>query len=71
MEDVLLFELGLLRRRDEGLGDQELVGDMGDELLVIELIVHALGDPAAHLGSAAAVFTADGDDVFHACLLPQ
>lgn len=71
MEDVLLFEFGLLRRRDEGFGDQELVGDMGDELLVIELIVHALGDPAAHLVSAAAVFAADGDDVFHACLLPQ
>ena len=71
MEDVLLFELGLLRRRDEGFGDQKLVGDMGDELLVIELIVHAFGDPAAHLVSAAAVLTADGDDVFHACLLPQ
>ena len=71
VEDVLLFELGLLGRGDEGFGDQELVGDMGDQFLVIELIVHALGDPAAHLVSAAAVFAADGDDVFHGGLLPQ
>ena len=71
VEYILLFEFGFLGRRDKGLRDQELVRDMGDQFLVIELIVHALGDSAADLVSAAAVFTADGDDVFHVCLLPQ
>ena len=68
VEDVLLPELGLFRSRDKGLRDQELVGDMGDQFLVIELVVHCFGNSASHFISAAAVFTADRDNIFHWCL---